>query len=187
MRLIPAVVLAGVGSLALAGGAYAASRHVMNVDLPDGGVARIAYEGDVPPQVKIVPARDVAAVPIADIDPFARMDAIFTAMARQHALMMRQAAAMAAEAQAQADRGAAPIFVSATNGAPRGGSFTFVSTTTTGNGTCGHSIEVTQRAGEPARRVERSFGDCSASAAPAPRAAPSAAPARPAVPARSVV
>ena len=177
MRLIPAVVLAGVGSLALAGGAYAASRHVMNVDLPDGGVAQIAYEGDVAPQVKIVPARNVAAVPIAFADPFARMDAIFAAMARQHAMMMRQAAGMAA--QAQADPGAGPMFVSVANGAPQGGNFTFVSTTTTGNGACGHSVQVTQRAGEPARRVERSFGDCSASAAPAPRAAPSAAPETP--------
>jgi hypothetical protein len=187
MRLIPAALLAGAASLVLAGGAYAASRHVMTVDLPDGGVARIAYEGNVAPKVSIVPARRVA-VPVAYVDPFARMDAMFAVMQRQHDAMIRQAAALAAQADAGAmANGAAPLMVVSATGAPAGGHFTYVSTTTTRDGTCGHSVRIVQRAGAQPQRVERSFGDCSASAAPAPHAAPSAAPAQAPVPVQPVV
>jgi len=191
MRLIPTIMLAGAASLALAGTAFAASRHVMNVDLPDGAVAQIEYQGNVAPKVKVVPVRRMIAVPVAYDDPMVRMDAMFAAMERRHALMMRQAALMAARAEAGGGATGAPVMMVSTNGAPRGGSFTFVSTTTSGNGTCGHSVQVTQRAGQAAQRVERSFGDCTASAAPTPhatpRAAPSAAPGHARVPVQPVI
>ena len=141
MRMIPIAAAAGALSLALAGAAMAAGieHHVMNVSLPDGAVAQIEYQGKVAPKVKVVPVTRVA-VPVALADPaavfagnpFARMDAIFAAMARQHAAMMRQVAAM--QAQAAADPGNVR-FVSSTNGAPQGGSFTYVSTTTTSTST----------------------------------------------------
>lgn len=178
MRLLPTVALAGVASLALAGSAYAACHHVMKVDLPGGGVAQIEYEGNVPPKVKLVSADDpaFAARRVGFFnpfyDPFARMDAIFAAMERQHARMMREIAAMeAAAARGELAPGAPLTFVS--TGAPQGGSFTFVSTTTSGNGTCGRTVQITQRPGESPRRVERTFGDCSAAQ---PSVAPAAAP-----------
>lgn len=171
MRLMPSLALAGVASLALAGTAYAASRHVMHVDLPDGAVARIEYEGKVPPKVRIVPAADRAvALPVTFVDPFARMDAMFAAMAWRHARMMSEIAAMEAAATGATAPGLPFTMVS--GGAPASGSFTFVSTTRGGG--CGYSVRITHRPGEAPRRIERHFGDC-AGAAPAD-AAPSATP-----------
>jgi hypothetical protein len=182
--MIRTVIAAGALSLALAGAALAAGveHHVMNVSLPDGAVARIDYQGKVAPKVKILAhQRQQVVLPVAFVDPaaffagdpFARMDAMFAAMERRHAAMMRQVAAMAAAASADPGN---VRFVSSTNGAPQGGSFTYVSTTTSRNGGCGHTVQITQRAGAEPQRIERSFGDCSAAAAPAPHAAPSHAP-----------
>ena len=173
-----------VGSLAIAatalfatGIAVAATRHVMNVPLPDGAVARVEYEGEVAPRVTVLPAARPAAAPVAISDPLAEMDAMFAAMERRHEAMMGEIAAM--QAQAQADPSSPVRQISVGEGAPADGSYSFVSTTTTSSGGCGHSVEVTQRPGAAPQRIERSFGDCSgAHAAPAPRApAPAVAPA----------
>jgi hypothetical protein len=189
--MIPTAVAAGALSLALAGAAMAAGieHHVINVGLPDGAVAQIEYQGKVAPRVKIVPVSRVA-VPVALADPaaffagnpFARMDAMFAAMEQRHAAMMRQVAAMAEAARADPGN---VRFVASTNGAPQDGSFSYVSSTTTSNGGCGHTVQITQRAGAEPQRIERSFGNCSAGAAP--HAAPSAASTHAPVPVQPVV
>jgi hypothetical protein len=95
--------------------------------------------------------------------------------------MMREVAALGAEAQADPGSPVRQISVDGAPAAP-GGSYSFVSTTTTSSGGCGHSVEVVQQAGSAPRRVERSFGNCGgAHAAPAPHAP--AAPAAMAAPA----
>ncbi len=183
MRIAGPLVLAGTFLFAT-GIAVAATRHVMNVPLPDGAVARVEYEGEVAPRVTVLPAARPAAAPVAVADPFAEMDAMFAAMERRHQAMMREIAAMQAQARAQAGPGSPARQISIGEGAPAGGSYSFVSTTTTSSGGCGHSVEVTQRPGAAPQRIERSFGDCGrAGAAPVPRAphVPAAVPA-PAVP-----
>ena len=185
MRIVGPVVIAATALFAT-GIAVAASRHVMNVALPDGAVARVEYEGEVAPRVTVLPAARTAAAgtPVAITDPFAEMDQMFAAMERQHEVMMRQMAAMEAQAEAGATPGSPVQQISVGGeGAPAGGSYSFVSSTTTSNGGCGHSVEIIQQAGAAPRRVERSFGDCSgAHAAPAPRA-----PAAPPVPATPTI
>ena len=179
MRLIPAVVFAGAAGLCLAGAA-AAQRHVMTVDLPSGGIAQIAYDGDVAPAVKVVKAGDPDAMPLALIDrgdPFAGFDRMMAEMRARHVAMMRQVAALAA--QARGTGGTAVVDRVAAGNLPAGSySYTFVSTSS-GNGTCGRVVEITARANAAPQRVARSFGDCGESATPAPAPAP-AAPARPA-------
>ena len=175
MRVVGSLVIAATALFA-AGIAVAATRHVMDVPLNDGGIVRVEYEGDVAPRVSFVPAARPASAPVAIADPFAQMDAMFAAMEQRHEAMMREIAAM----QAQTDPSSPVRQISAGEGAPAGG-YSFVSTTTTSSGGCGHSVEITQRPGAAPQRIERSFGDCGgAHAAPAPRGpapAPTAAPA----------
>src|SRR5262245_28355800 len=99
MRIVGPLVIAGTALFAT-GIAVAASRHVMNVPLPDGAVARVEYEGEAAPRVTVLPAARQAATPAAVADPFAEMDAMFAAMEQRHAAMMREVAAMEAQAQA---------------------------------------------------------------------------------------
>lgn len=166
MRIVGPLVLAGTFLFAT-GIAVAATRHVMNVPLPDGAVARVEYEGEVAPSVTVLPAARPAAAPVAAADPFAEMDAMFAAMERRHEAMMREIAAM----QAQAGPGSPARQISIGEGAPAASGYSFVSTTTTSSGGCGHSVEITQRPGAAPQRIERSFGDCGrAGAAPSPRA-----------------
>jgi len=176
MRVVGSLVIAATALFAT-GIAVAATRHVMDVPLNDGGIVRVEYEGDVAPRVSFVPAARPASAPVAIADPFAQMDAMFAAMERRHEAMMREIAAM--QAQAQIDPSSPVRQISAGEGAPAGSGYSFVSTTTTSSGGCGHSVEITQRPGAAPQRIERSFGDCgNAHAAPAPRApAPAAAPA----------
>jgi hypothetical protein len=157
MRIVGPVVI-GATALFATGIAVAATRHVMHVPLSDGAVATIEYEGEVAPRVTVIPIARQAAQPVAAADPFSEMDAMFAAMEQRQQAMMREIAG-----------------------------YSFVSTTTTSSGGCGHSVEVIQRPGAAPQRVERSFGDCSgAHAAPAPHAqaapAPAAAAPAPAVP-----
>ena len=168
MRVVGSLVIAATALFAT-GIAVAATRHVMNVPLAAGAVARVEYEGEIAPRVTIVPAARPAAAPVAIADPFAEMDLMFAAMERRHEAMMREIAAL--QAGAQTDPSSPVRQISAGEGAPAGGGYSFVSTTTTSSGGCGHSVEVTQRPGAAPQRVERSFGDCSgAHAAPTPRA-----------------
>src|SRR5438094_7658445 len=99
MRKIRTAVLASVAALTAVGTAMAANHinHVMRVDLPDGSVARIEYQGDVAPQVRVDPAIRFAPVRIADPfgpDAFAMFDRIMADMDRQTEAMMRQVRAL---------------------------------------------------------------------------------------------
>src|SRR3546814_16297983 len=88
MRKIRTAVFAGIAALTAAGTAIAATAdtRVMNVDLPDGSVAWIEYDGDVAPQVTLSPATKL--VPVRWIDPFAA--APFALFARIAAALHRQ-------------------------------------------------------------------------------------------------
>ncbi len=176
MRVVAPLVLAGTALFAT-GIAAAATSHVMRVPLSDGAVATIEYEGEVAPRVTILPLSRAAVAPAAAADPFAEMDAMFAAMARRQQAMMREIAAL--QAQAEADPGSPVRQASIGEGAPAGGGYSFVSTTTTSSNGCGHSVQIVQQAGAAPQRIERSFGNCAgAQGAPAPRAPhPTAAPA----------
>src|SRR3546814_8535715 len=67
-KLLRTAVLAGAAAIATAGTAIAAANHnrVMTIDLPDGSLARIEYQGDVAPKVTVEPAMRFAPVRFAD-------------------------------------------------------------------------------------------------------------------------
>lgn len=187
MRKLHTALLAAGGLALAAGAAHAAGKlNTLNVALPDGTVAQIAYEGNVPPRVSVVPV--AAADPAGD--PFAEMERISAMMQARHEAMMRQVAEMQQRAQQQilaAQRsGTAPtqpgqIVVS--SNLPAGSySYTMVSTTTSGNG-CTQRVEYRSDGSAKAPQVTKtSAGDCSAVQKDAP-AIPAAAPARRAAPA----
>jgi hypothetical protein len=180
MRIIAPLAVAATALFAT-GIAVASTRHVMTLPLNDGSIVRVEYEGDVAPRISYAPVVRPASAPVAIVDPFAQMDAVFAAMEQRHQAMMREIAAL--QAQAQVDPSSPVRQISAGDGAPAGGGYSFVSTTTTttSSGGCGHSVEVVQRPGAAPQRIERSFGDCGrAGAAPAPPAP--AAPQAPATP-----
>ncbi|TFI56434.1 hypothetical protein E2493_20195 [Sphingomonas parva] len=172
---------------ALAGGAPAAARpeavKLLKVALPDGRVGLVRYTGEVPPQVVLVPVRQVA-------DPFAAFEAMFADMDRQMDAMMRQAAALAARTPAVDPRrvtmaGAAPGAALPANTISR----SFVSFSNGGK-VCSRSTLVTAGPdGKPQVR-ESQEGDCEGLAAPAAPntpAKPAAAPAAPAIDLRDTI
>ncbi len=76
-----------------ASAAGASDVHTINVALPDGGVARVTYRGNVAPRVALVPVDRVAMpvmfAPMAFGNPFA-IDPMFAAMERDRVAMLRQ-------------------------------------------------------------------------------------------------
>src|SRR3546814_16098846 len=87
-KLLRTAFLAGAAAIATAGTATAAANHnrVMTIDLPDGSLARIEYQGDVAPKVTVEPAMRFAPVRFADpaiTAPFALFDRIAADMDRQ--------------------------------------------------------------------------------------------------------
>lgn len=206
-RLTRNAVLAGVASLALAGAAWAAEKpakpqvQVMEVALPEGGVARISYSGDVAPQVSVAPVAK-GAVPAGldarfDMGPFAAMDRIMAEMDARAGMMMREMRDMqvrmaaAARAAQTGDPGAmqwvslpgfgpaaGPINISALP--PGAVSYSSV-TTVNGGRSCTQMVQVTRSSADAAPQVvRRASGDCGnagttpAGAAPAAAAAPAA-------------
>jgi len=160
MRKIRTAVLAGVAALCVAGTAVAASNdtHVMTVDLPDGSVARIEYQGDIAPKVKIDSSMRFAPVQFTDpfdAAPFAMFDRIFADMDRQATAMMRQAQSLALP-----DGDGEPDLV-AFKTLPTGSvSYRFVSTSD-GNRSCTRSWQWTsQGSGQQPKLVTASAGDC---------------------------
>ena len=160
MRKLPIFLTAG--ALALAGTAAFASGgpnlHTMTLKLPDGGVAKIEYSGDIPPKVDIQsggPTNVSAGFP-----EFTKIEA---AMDRQMDDMLRQARIMMA----------APMlpntpFRMSLGGAPGDDSRWFVSTAN-GHDFCARSVEVTVINGKRSVR-SHTVGNCSS-----PSAAPDAA------------
>ena len=170
MRITRTLLVAGVAVAAIAGVATAAAlnTHTLTLRLPDGGVERIIYTGNVAPRVEVGPAE--AADPIAwqggpgfDDTAFVAMDRISAQMDREMAAMIQQADA--AESRAIAQSG--PLTFASTGDAPAGArSFSFVSTSS-GGGVCSRSIEITSDGdGQKPRVVSQSAGACATSAAP---------------------
>lgn len=150
------ILLAGLGTCALAGSAIAAERatHVMNVALPDGSVAQVRYAGDTPPKIALVPVE--RAIPVALIDsPFVGFDQIFADMDRQAAVMLQQAAAL----QAAAPTGG-KIDQAALKAMPTGASYSFTSYSSS-NGGCTQSYQMTAYGTAEPKVVSQSSGDCS--------------------------
>ncbi len=83
MHKYRSAALAGLAALCVAGAAFVAMdhTHAMQVDLPDGSVARIEYQGVVAPHVRIEPAVPLEPVAIGEpfapslFDPFGRLAA----------------------------------------------------------------------------------------------------------------
>ena len=184
MNLFSKIALAGVGTVALAGSAFAAERamHVMNVDLPDGSVAHVRYFGDVAPKVELVPVSQ--AVPVALIDPrvaFAGFDQMFADFDRQQAEMLQHVAAM----QTAAMPANGKLDQSAVKTLPNGGtvSYSYTSYSSGGDGKsggCTQSYQMTSYGNAQPKVVSQSTGDCAHAAkfgtAPTPVKAPAPAP-----------
>jgi hypothetical protein len=187
MRSISKLALAGLGLVALTGGAALAQEmHVMKVALPDGSVAHIRYAGDKPPQVAVVPVAQRIAVPIMlaqpMASPFADFDRVFADMDRRMAAMMQQARMLASQPVDSSGRLETVNLGKLPAGTVR---YSFMSTTS-GNGTCTRSVQyISDGSAAQPKVVSQSSGDCSAMeqpvtrvSAPAPKAAPALAPAR---------
>jgi hypothetical protein len=184
-KLLRTAVLAGAAAIAVAGTALAAANHnrVMTIDLPDGSLARIEYQGDVAPKVTVEPMTRLVPGQLANpamTAPFALFDQIAADMDRQMDAMFRQARMLetAAAGDAPLDRAE---FVALPPGTV---SYRFVSTST-GNSVCSRSVQVTSLgAGQQPKVASSSSGDCGA---PAHTTAPAvAAPAQPATPTNTI-
>ncbi|MDT8758011.1 hypothetical protein MZO42_04815 [Sphingomonas psychrotolerans] len=173
MRLICKLALAGLGAVALSGGAALAQEmHVMKVALPDGSTAHIRYAGDKPPQVAVVPVRQVA-IPVVFADPFADMDRVFADMDRQMAAMMQQARTLAS----QPVDGANGLRMVSTGKLPAGTvRYSYVSTTS--NGGCTQTVQyISDGSAAQPKVTSQSSGDCSALAKPVLKTSAPATPA----------
>lgn len=178
--LAGAAALAGIGSAAVAAHAH---EHVLKVALPDGSVEQISYSGDVAPRFVVLPARAVPMAPIAQFDaaPFATFDQIAAEMDRQTDAMLQLAAAMATQPATVDGKIDAAAFAKTPAGTVH---YSFVSTSTS-DGTCSRSIQVTSFGpGQQPKTVSQSAGNCAdggkivpAAKTPAP-AAPQVTPAR---------
>ena len=147
--------IAAAALLGLSGLAEAGNVHTMTVRTPDGGTATIHYAGDVAPKVTFERGPWFARFGGGAL-AFPDFQRIQAQMDRQMQAMMREADAMA-----KGSPGAGPLF-SADFGAPAKGasSYSFFSSTSS-NGVCTRSVEVTDTGGGAAPRVERhSSGDC---------------------------
>jgi len=170
MRITRTLLIAGVAAAAIAGVATAAAlnTHTLTVRLPDGGVERIVYTGNVAPRVEVAPAGASlpvvwAAQPGFDETAFAAMDRISAQMDQEMAAMFRQADAL----QARALSGPDGLTTASTADLPAGAqSFSFVSTMS-GAGVCSRSVEITSTGqGEKPRVVRQTSGNCGPSTAP---------------------
>jgi len=162
MRKAHAIVLGGLGAIALTSAAVAATRntHTLDVPLPDGSVAKIEYVGDVAPKVTVTPAPLSVGFPA-----FGMFDRSMADMQRQIDAMMRQVNEVAARPLASTPG----MNVAAYANMPAGSSSVTVVSTSNGSKTCTRTTEVTsQGAGKPPKVVSNVSGDCS----PAPPAKP---------------
>lgn len=172
-KLFRTASLLGVAMLAVAGTALAASgaSKVMTVNLPDGSLAHIEYQGDVAPQVKIDPPKRL--MPPALFDPVAftpfGMDWAFAQMDQQAAAMMRQVDALRLASLTEGGK----ADLTALGKMPAGTvSYSFVSTSD-GRHTCSRSWQLTSQGGATQPKlVSTSSGDCAPDGTVAPAATP---------------
>jgi hypothetical protein len=179
VRIPTKLLLAGAGSLAIAGAAIAAAdrAHVMNIALPDGTVAQIHYVGDVAPKVVMAPETMPAAFLAAD--PFAMFDRVAWAMDRQMDAMLQQASLMASAAPVANGQ----LSEAALRNLPAGTvSYSYTSYSSDNGGSCSQSVQVTALGANQAPKVVRqNSGDCIAMNSRA--VTPAVEQARPAAPA----
>lgn len=166
MRKAHAIVLGGLGAIALTSAAVAATRntHTLDVPLPDGSVAKIEYVGDVAPKVTVTPAPLSVGFPA-----FEMFDRSMADMQRQIDAMVRQMNEVAAHPVS----GAPGMNVAAYGNMPAGSSSVTVVSTSNGTKTCTRTTEVTsQGAGKPPKVVSNVSGECAAAppAKPVPTA-----------------
>ncbi len=158
MPKLRTLALAGGASLLFAGAAVAAETlRTMEIDLPDGSVAHVAYTGDVAPKVTIAP---VEASPVIAYDPFLAMEREFAAMRQRHAQMLQRVAELQRDAAASAQSGR--IMVSGDRPAVSSYSYTVVSSSN-GGSTCTQTVQWSSDGSSAAPKVTRaSSGDCDA-------------------------
>ncbi|MCF8706634.1 MULTISPECIES: hypothetical protein [Sphingomonadaceae] len=162
-KLLRTAVLAGAAAAAIAGTALAAANHnrVMTVDLPDGSLARIEYQGDVAPKVTVEPVLQFVPVGLTDLaiaSPITLFDRIAADMDRQFYAMLQRVRMIDAATATGATQDRATF-----DSLPAGTvSYRFVSTST-GNGMCSRSIQVISLgADRQPKVVSSSSGDCGA-------------------------
>ena len=161
-------LLAGIAGLAMAGTAMATTppkhvqpEHVLNIALPDGTIQQIRYTGDTPPAVVFTPAHRVM-LPVAFGDPFAmapfaEFDRIAAAMDRQMDAMLRQASTLAAQPIGPDGKIDQAAFAKMPAGMVH---YSFVSSSS-GNGTCSRSVQVTSFGpNQQPKVVSQSSGNC---------------------------
>ena len=173
MMRLPKLATLALAGLAIAGtaGAAAPERHVMAVALPDGSTAHIEYYGNVAPKVTVLPGR-VAWAPIAI--PRLNVGRMLAQMERQREAMLRQVEMLSRSRLAMPGRTFNTVSLGS---APAGSSSVHVVTVSNGGRSCTRRTEVTsQGPGREPKVVTSLSGECSAQAAPAPRAKPSAIP-----------
>jgi hypothetical protein len=160
MQTLLKPLLAGAAALALTAASLPAHandtrRHVIAVTLPDGQIARIAYTGNVPPQIVLAPAPAfpplAASFAMPALPPaFAELEKVSEAMQHEADMMLRQAADLPTLTQA------------GTAGLPAGVRVYSTETTITGNGACTRRTEITYAGnGAAPRQISNISGDCS--------------------------
>ena len=178
MRLTRKAALAGLASLALAGGAWAAGKpgkadvNVMQVALPGGGVATISYSGEVAPRVVVGQGpSESGAARSAALDRYRAAMAYRAALLRER--MRLHMAALEAQARAAGAEGARamrrvglPGLGTAAGVSLPPGAVSYSSVTrVTGNGTCTETVQVTRTSADAQPRVvRRTSGTCAAGA-----------------------
>jgi hypothetical protein len=159
MRNATTVFLAGAAIAGLTGLALAAGPaiHEMTVQGPDGAVAHVRYTGDVAPKVRFVqgPTDPFGVSFWGGASPFAELDRITALMDRQMAQMMYQARMI------QQQSLGSPLSQAVLTGMPAGSaSYSFISTTS-GNGVCTRTTQITAspNGGKP-QVVSQTSGNC---------------------------
>lgn len=161
MRTATTALLAGAAIAGLTGLALAAGPaiHEMTVQGPGGAVAHVRYTGSVAPNVTFVqgPVDPFAVSFWGAPSPFAELDRITALMDRQMAQMMYQARMLEPQSVGS------PLNQAALTGTPAGSaSYSFVSTTS-GNGFCMRTTQITSspNGGKP-KVVSQTSGNCGA-------------------------
>ena len=166
MRPLHKIIAGGVAAIALVGVAgWAAAEinntHVLDVRLPDGGVAHIRYVGDTPPTVNFASAPTPLSIfaPASEVfgpaSPFAAMERISEVMDRQADALLRDGnvsgLTSGGPGLTQVDLGKLP---------PGAQGFSMVSTLT-GGGVCTRSVQYRSPGdGKPPQIETRTSGAC---------------------------
>lgn len=183
MRVIATTILAGVGSLVLAGSVAAQGlpAHTITIQLPNDTIEEIHYSGNIAPRVEFLPAPIPASVgdsrfwAFAPGSPYATMEQIAAEMDRDAAAMLQQALSLTAQPMPRL----VPLVTVNAGDLPRGAqAYSFVANFSD-NGVCTRSMEIVSGGpGVPPRVIAHSSGSCGAtpSVIGTPRELPDAVP-----------